>query len=119
MNDDQLEALIHERSDVPCLHLGVTVECEGEDGERFGAWDKTLFLFRHKQRVSYQQHIDVLDDGKCQLTNLTNKGHAGTLLFLTLLGEDLMFHNDHTSILALLKILQGQLVFIGTSFSIG
>lgn len=50
VNDDQLEALIHERTDVPCLHLGVTVECEGEDGERFGAWDKTLFLFRHKQK---------------------------------------------------------------------
>ena len=116
MNDDELEALIHERTDVPCLHLGVTVECEGEEGERFGAWDKTLFLFRHKQRVSYQQHIDVLDDGKCQLTNLTNKGHAGTLLFLTLLGEDLMFHNDHTSILSTFENLARTIGFHSHEF---
>ena len=69
-------------------------------GNVSGLGTKRFSFFVISKRVSHQQHIDVLDDGKCQLTNLTNNGHAGTLLFLTLLGGDLMFHNDHTSILS-------------------
>ena len=77
---------------------------------------KRFSFFVISKRVSYQQHIDVLDDGKCQLTNLTNNGHAGTLLFLTLLGEDLMFHNDHTSILSTFENLARTISFHSHEF---
>lgn len=70
-------------------------------GKVLGLGTKRFSFSAISKRVfSYQQHIDALDEGKCQSTNLTNKGHAGTLLFLTLFGEDLMFHNDYTSLLS-------------------
>lgn len=129
MNHDQLEAtsshtfftniFTEERTDHLFTFLvSILVSLwsvKEKKGKVLGLGTKRFSFSAISKRVSYQQHIDVLEDGKWQLANLTNKGHAGTLLFLTLFGEDLMFHSDYTS---LLKILQGQRGFIGTCFSI-